>query len=84
MNQNVIFGDQLFVEADNVRFIAQRQGVNINCFVSFSTISALCQSQAVSEHNAACMFEQCRFDLEDQAEALINQEAFTDIGDIKL
>ncbi|MCT8988239.1 DUF1488 family protein [Shewanella phaeophyticola] len=84
MNQSVIFGDQLFVEADNVRFVAQQQGVNINCYVSFATISGLCQSQMVNQHNAASMFEQCQFDLEDQAEELINQEAFTDTGDIEL
>ncbi|GGP48909.1 transcriptional regulator [Shewanella algicola] len=83
MNQSVIFGDQLFVGADNVRFVAQQQGVNINCYVSFATISALCQSQVVSQHNAASLFEQCRFDLEDKAEELISQEAFTDNGDIE-
>jgi hypothetical protein len=84
MNQSVIFTDQVFIEVDKVRFIAQQQGMHINCYVSFSAISELCDKQVVSEGNAMCLFEQCRFDIEDQAEALIEQEAFNDSGDIVL
>ena len=78
MNQSVIFTDQVYPETNQVKFIAQQQGVNINCYASFSVISELCGS------NVVCLFEQCRFDLEDQAEALIEQEAFNDSGDIIL
>ncbi|UJF22222.1 DUF1488 domain-containing protein [Shewanella sp. OMA3-2] len=84
MNQSVIFTDQLYIETNQVRFIAQQQGVNINCFASFAVISALCDNQDVNEHNAINLFELCRFDLEDKAEALIEQEAFCDSGDIAL
>jgi len=79
MNQSVIFSDQLFIETNQVRFIAQLQGMNINCFASFGIISKLCDHQDVSQHNAAGLFEQCRFDLE---ESLIEQEAFNDSGEI--
>ncbi|UCX03085.1 DUF1488 family protein [Shewanella glacialimarina] len=84
MNQSVIFTDQLYMETNQVRFIAQQQGMHINCFASFAVISALCDHQVVNEHNAVHLFEQCRFDLEDKAEALIEQEAFSDSGDILL
>ncbi|AZG71524.1 DUF1488 domain-containing protein [Shewanella livingstonensis] len=82
MNQSVIFSDQLFIETNKVRFIAQQQGMNINCFASFVIISELCDNQLVSKHNAGSLFEQCRFDLEDRAESLIEQEAFSDSGEI--
>lgn len=82
MNQSVIFSDHLFIETNQVRFIAQLQGMNINCFASFGIISKLCDHQDVSQHNAAGLFEQCRFDLEDKAESLIEQEAFNDSGEI--
>jgi hypothetical protein len=84
MNQSVIFNDQVYLETNQVKFVAQQQGVNINCYVSFSAISELCDKQIVSGSNAVCLFEQCRFDLEDQAEALIEQEAFSDSGNIIL
>ncbi|HBF45892.1 DUF1488 domain-containing protein [Shewanella frigidimarina] len=84
MNQSVIFTDQVYPETNQVKFIAQQQGVNINCYASFSVISELCDKQVVSGSNVVCLFEQCRFDLEDQAEALIEQEAFNGSGDIIL
>ncbi|MGI2106079.1 DUF1488 domain-containing protein [Shewanella frigidimarina] len=84
MNQSVIFTDQVYPETNQVKFIAQQQGININCYASFSVISELCDKQVVSGSNVVCLFEQCRFDLEDQAEALIEQEAFNDSGDIIL
>lgn len=84
MNQSVIFSDQLFIEADKVRFVAQQQGVNINCYASFSAISMLCEQQEVNPSNVVNLFERCRFDLEDKAEALIEQEAFNDKGDIEI
>ncbi|ABI69898.1 DUF1488 domain-containing protein [Shewanella frigidimarina] len=84
MNQSVIFTDQVYPETNQVKFIAQQQGVNINCYASFSVISELCDKQVVSGSNVVCLFEQCRFDLEDQAEALIEQEAFNCSGDIIL
>ncbi|GGB65847.1 DUF1488 domain-containing protein [Shewanella inventionis] len=84
MNQSIIFTDQLFIEKSRVKFIAQQQGVNINCFVSFGVIGQLCGQQAVNQLNAADAFEQCRFDLEEKAEELIEQELFNDDGDIVL
>jgi len=84
MNQSVIFTDQLYIETNQVRFVAQMQGMNINCFASFAVISAFCDNQEVNEHNAINLFEQCRFDLEDKAEELIHQEAFSDSGYILL
>jgi hypothetical protein len=83
MNQSVIFTDQVYLETNQVKFVAQQQGMNINCYASFLAISELCD-KVVSGSNAVCLFEQCRFDLEDQAEALIEQEAFSDSGDIIL
>ena len=84
MNQSIIFSDQLYVETDQVRFIAQQQGMNINCFVSFAVISELCDEQLVSDNNVVNMFEKCRFDLEDKAELLIEQEQFNSKGDISI
>ncbi|MBB1382313.1 DUF1488 family protein [Shewanella sp. SR41-2] len=56
MNQSVIFTDQVYPETNQVKFIAQQQGVNINCYASFSVISELCDKQVVSGSNAVCLF----------------------------
>ena len=84
MNQSVIFTDQLYIEADAVKFIAQQQGIHIACFISFSLLSQLNQDKFVDANNAEIYFELCRFDIEDKAEALIEEEAFSDKGDIQL
>ncbi|GGQ26067.1 DUF1488 domain-containing protein [Shewanella litoralis] len=84
MNQSIIFTDQLYIEADKVKFIAQQQGANINCYARFSTISQLCEQQEVNLSNAANLFELCRFDLEDKAEAQIEREVFNDKGDVEI
>ncbi|WP_445773604.1 DUF1488 family protein [Shewanella sp.] len=84
MNQSIIFTDQLFIEQERVRFIAQQQGVNINCYVSFTAMGQFCEQQGINQSNAADVFELCRFDIEDKAEALIGQESFNDNGDIEL
>lgn len=84
MNQSIIFTDQLYVEDDRVKFIAQQQGVNICCYVSFAFISNLLVDKSVNNDNAVQIFEMCRFDIEEAAEALINKEDFDDNGDISL
>jgi hypothetical protein len=84
MNQSVIFTDQLYVETNSVKFIAQQQGMNISCFAGFTLISQLCDNHLVNATNAASLFEQCRFDLEDKAEMLIEQETFNESGEIIL
>ncbi|MGX9461443.1 DUF1488 domain-containing protein [Shewanella sp. A14] len=84
MNQSVIFTDQFYIETNQVKFIAQQQGININCYASFSIISEFCNKQVVNESNVESLFEQCRFDIEDKAEELIEHEDFNDSGDITL
>jgi hypothetical protein len=84
MNQSIIFNDQLTIETNRVKFIAQQQGSNISCCACFSLISQLCDNQLVNAANVATLFELCRFDLEDKAERLIQQEAFNHDGEIML
>ncbi|QSX37321.1 DUF1488 family protein [Shewanella sedimentimangrovi] len=85
MNQSIIFTDLvewLPVERQ-VRFIAQQNGVNIGCLVGLPLLTKLSGTQA-DETNAMQLFEDVRFDLEDKAESLIEDEAFDEEGQIRL
>jgi len=86
MNQSILFSDDLTVELDNqcVRFSAQQMGSLINCSVSFSWLEEESGESVCSQEKASEIFNQLRFDIEDTAEALIEDEEFNASGEIEI
>lgn len=84
MNQSVIFTDTTNWAAGlaSVHFTAQQQGMNINCYISLTSLSELSGQVIEKPASALVVFEQYRFDIEDKAEALIEIEAFDEQGRI--
>ncbi|ACH64876.1 conserved hypothetical protein [Aliivibrio fischeri MJ11] len=86
MNQSILFSDDLTVELEKqrVRFSAQQMGSLINCSVSFSWLEEE-SGESICHHDKANeVFNQLRFDIEEKAEALIEDEEFNASGDIEI
>ena len=83
MNQSVLFNDQFDVNPQGIYFNAQQQGMQIVCFIGFETLSKLAD-RAVDVKNAATIYEEYRFDIEELAEQAIDHEYYQDDGSIKL
>ncbi|MGS0695834.1 DUF1488 domain-containing protein [Shewanella sp. 0m-4] len=83
MNQSILFPDlqdwdQL---SQTVIFPVQVQGVNIECRISLAKLASLSSTKILAEEldiesKALALFEQYRFDIEEEVETLIEQEAF--------
>jgi hypothetical protein len=86
VNQSILFTDlQHWDEASSsVCFVAQYQGVNIDCYISMAKLVAMADEPASSAQEALALFDAQRFDIEDEAEALIEAEAFDELGAIRL
>ncbi|MCE9788575.1 DUF1488 domain-containing protein [Shewanella chilikensis] len=86
MNQGIIFSDlcQWQAESNRLKFMAQQQGVNIPCYVGIQRMQQLSGKVLLEEQEILSLFEQWRFDFEDEAEALIEQECFNGAGEIEL
>ena len=89
MNQSILFPDlqQWNSESQSMVFVAQSQGMNICCYISaikLSKLAGLEVSSITNEQQAVLIFEQCRFDIEDLAEELIEAEDFDELGHIQL
>ena len=86
MNQDILFADiQTWDnERQAVNFPAQQGGALINCWVSLAWLEKKCSQTLVDEAAALYAFGQCRFDLEDIAETMIEDEDFNPDGDIEI
>lgn len=88
MNQSIIFSDNEYYndQLQQVEFQAQCQGHLIRCIISWEALKKLSeQSNTLIKANqqlALMLFDSARFDIEDLAEALINQQAFNEHGEI--
>ncbi|MGR5096513.1 DUF1488 domain-containing protein [Vibrio maritimus] len=82
MNQSILFSDQLTwnEETGMVEFHAQQAGMLIICLVSLDKLGKLNNSNEVSKENAFEQFEVARFDIEEIAESLVEDEAFDEQG----
>lgn len=84
MNQSILFPD--LQEWDSVlkvvRFPAQQAGALIECVVSLSELSKLAGKKIEESEQALKVFTEFRFDLEELAEELIEDEAFNEQGQI--
>lgn len=86
MNQSILFSDaqEWHSEQQCICFPAQQCGALINCIVSAEYLSQLSGEVVNTESQAIAIFEQYRFDLEERAEELIEDEKFDATGNITL
>ena len=84
MNQSILFPDmQSWDEvSQSVNFAAQQSGALIECYVTKQKLEKLSGSQIETEQAAIDAFIDFRFDLEEIAEELIEDEAFNEEGHI--
>ncbi|AYO21366.1 DUF1488 domain-containing protein [Vibrio owensii] len=84
MNQSILFPDmQSWDEASqSVNFAAQQSGALIGCYVTKQKLEKLSGSLIETEQAAIKVFTDYRFDLEEIAEELIEDEAFDEEGHI--
>ncbi|EGQ8310161.1 DUF1488 domain-containing protein [Vibrio parahaemolyticus] len=84
MNQSILFPDmQSWDEvSQSVNFSAQQSGALIECFVTKQKLEKLSGSELDTEQAVIAAFIDYRFDLEEIAEELIEDEAFNEEGHI--
>ncbi|MCG7499242.1 DUF1488 domain-containing protein [Vibrio sp. Of7-15] len=86
MNQNILFPDDQTwdVEREVICFPAQQAGSLIQCVVDKEWLEKVSGSVIDDSAQALEAFSQCRFDAEDEAEALIEDESFNSSGEIEI
>jgi hypothetical protein len=86
MNQSILFPDlqEWDVARKAVRFPAQQAGALIECFVTLSELSKLAGEKVEDSEQALKVFAKYRFDLEELAEELIEDEVFNQFGNIEV
>ncbi len=86
MNQSILFPDMQSWDEEKqvVIFPAQSQGALIECVVSKCYLERLHGSELKDEKAILSAFVQLRFDLEEEAETLIEDEMFSSSGQIAI
>ena len=86
MNQSILFPDIQSWDEDKqaVLFSAQQAGALIQCLVSITGLEKLSGQTVENEQQALEVFSQYRFDLEELAEELIEDEEFNSQGWIEV
>lgn len=86
MNQAILFSPNALwnSEREMVEFHAQQSGMLIYCFVTTQKLKQLASIDSISAENAISVFESLRFDLEELAEELIEDEQFSQDGTVIL
>lgn len=84
MNQDILFSDIQTWDAVRaaVNFPAQQGGALISCWVSFNWLQHHTGKALNNEADILAEFSACRFDIEELAEVMIEDESFDDNGDI--
>lgn len=84
MNQSILFSDdaQWNEETQTVLFSAQQMGNLIRCRVAASWLESESGEEITNDTDALRIFDEYRFDVEEQAEALIEDEEFNASGEI--
>ncbi len=82
MNQSILFPDiQDWDDALNgVKFPAQQTGALIECVASLEYLSSLASEPLTTTQQALAVFEQNRFEIEELAEQLIEEEEYNAEG----
>lgn len=86
MNQSILFPDIQYWDdiRQGVRFSAQQSGALIECGISKQGLETLSGQVIVSAQQAMQIFNAFRFDIEEMAEELIEDELFSDEGTIEI
>ncbi|MGS0683476.1 DUF1488 domain-containing protein [Shewanella sp. 125m-7] len=91
MNQSILFPDlqDWDSESQTVVFPAQVQGANIECCISLAKLATLSATTINAgeqdiANKALAIFDDYRFDIEEEVEALIEQEIFDEQGRVVL
>ena len=86
MNQSILFTeDQKWHEQlESIEFHAQVMGALVTCHVSKESMARITGSVVMDAEQALQLFSQYRFDFEELAESLIEDECFDDRGCINL
>ncbi len=86
MNQGILFSDLMEWQADEqrVRFPAQQMGALIDCYISLRRLERMTGLALTREDDIARAFESVRFDIEELAEKLIEEQEFAEDGAIYL
>ncbi|WP_428774002.1 DUF1488 domain-containing protein [Vibrio sp.] len=86
MNQSILFPDMQSwsEEKQAVIFPAQQSGALIECLVTVAELTKLSGRPIEGSQQALAVFAELRFDLEELAEALIEDEAFNQRGEIEV
>ena len=86
MNQGILFPELAAWQTDEQRihFPAQQMGALINCYISRRRLEKMTGPSLVKEEDILRAFESVRFDIEDIAEKLIEEQEFAEDGSIYL
>lgn len=86
MNQDILFADiQLWdSQKQAVNFPAQQAGALITCWVSLAWLQKKAELPLIEEADILTTFSANRFDLEELAENMIEEEEFSHEGDIEI
>ncbi|MBY5994184.1 DUF1488 domain-containing protein [Ferrimonas balearica] len=86
MNQQILFNDHVEIQWEQgwAQFDAMVAGQRVPCLVGLNTLANKLDSTLTTAEEAAAAFEQLRFDLEAEAERLIEDDAFDAQGRIWL
>jgi hypothetical protein len=84
MNQSILFSDEVIWHDDTIEFHAQHSGMLIRCFITLESLRTFSSQVIESKRDALDIFEMHRFDIEEKAEALIEDESFAVDGSIRL
>ncbi|CCN73824.1 DUF1488 domain-containing protein [Vibrio nigripulchritudo] len=84
MNQSILFPDMQTWDEENqvIRFPAQQSGMLIECLVSLEMIQEISKEEIKEEQQALSLFSQYRFEIEELAESLIEDEDYDSNGNI--
>lgn len=86
MNQSILFPDMQSwdEELQAIIFPAQQSGALIECLITQTELERLSEQSVTNSQQALEVFAQYRFDLEELAEALIEEEEFNSQGQIEV
>lgn len=86
MNQGILFPDLMEWQAQEqrVHFPAQQMGALINCYISRRRLEKMTGLVLTKEDDIVRAFESVRFDIEDIAEKLIEEQEVGEDGAIYL
>ncbi|EGU34174.1 hypothetical protein VII00023_06607 [Vibrio ichthyoenteri ATCC 700023] len=86
MNQSILFPDMQTWDDEQqaIVFPAQQSGALIECLISQAELERLSGQSIATSQQALEIFAQYRFDLEELAEALIEEEEFNPQGQIEV